>query len=114
MPGLVPGIHALNRESQRKTWMAGTSPAMTESVIQSDRKMPQSLIGSCSCGGPQAFRAHAILVGAGHRQAHVQMHAPAVAPGVATEIGAAARADDAPRFWHRTSVGHHVHTGRKI
>jgi hypothetical protein len=28
MPGLVPGIHAFKR-SQIKTWMAGTSPAMT-------------------------------------------------------------------------------------
>jgi hypothetical protein len=27
MPGLVPGIHDLKRT---KTWMAGTSPAMTE------------------------------------------------------------------------------------
>ena len=27
MPGLVPGIHALK---ESKTWMAGTSPAMTE------------------------------------------------------------------------------------
>ena len=27
MPGLVPGIHALL--DQNKTWMAGTSPAMT-------------------------------------------------------------------------------------
>ena len=27
MPGLVPGIHVL--PSPRKTWMAGTSPAMT-------------------------------------------------------------------------------------
>jgi hypothetical protein len=27
MPGLVPGIHALCAAS--KTWMAGTSPAMT-------------------------------------------------------------------------------------
>jgi hypothetical protein len=26
MPGLVPGIHDLRRQ---KTWMAGTSPAMT-------------------------------------------------------------------------------------
>jgi hypothetical protein len=30
MPGLVPGIHVFNRE--RKTWMAGTSPAMTNEV----------------------------------------------------------------------------------
>jgi hypothetical protein len=28
MPGLVPGIHVFLSES--KTWMAGTSPAMTE------------------------------------------------------------------------------------
>jgi hypothetical protein len=28
MPGLVPGIHVLVSAS-RKTWMAGTSPAMT-------------------------------------------------------------------------------------
>jgi hypothetical protein len=28
MPGLVPGIHVLNATA-RKTWMAGTSPAMT-------------------------------------------------------------------------------------
>jgi hypothetical protein len=27
MPGLVPGIHAVKLET--KTWMAGTSPAMT-------------------------------------------------------------------------------------
>jgi hypothetical protein len=30
MPGLVPGIHAFLAES--KTWMAGTSPAMTSRV----------------------------------------------------------------------------------
>jgi hypothetical protein len=29
MPGLVPGIHAFNRIARKKTWMAGTSPAMT-------------------------------------------------------------------------------------
>jgi hypothetical protein len=28
MPGLVPGIHVFQPAS-RKTWMAGTSPAMT-------------------------------------------------------------------------------------
>src|SRR5215510_6421652 len=35
MPGLVPGIHVLDVEG--KTWMAGTSPAMTERVV-----MPES------------------------------------------------------------------------
>src|SRR5690348_8158423 len=29
MPGLVPGIHALSARTSLKTWMAGTSPAMT-------------------------------------------------------------------------------------
>jgi hypothetical protein len=32
MPGLVPGIHVLLRFAKEKTWMAGTSPAMTEQV----------------------------------------------------------------------------------
>jgi hypothetical protein len=29
MPGLVPGIHAFLFHAGTKTWMAGTSPAMT-------------------------------------------------------------------------------------
>jgi pimeloyl-ACP methyl ester carboxylesterase len=29
MPGLVPGIHVFTIHRQKKTWMAGTSPAMT-------------------------------------------------------------------------------------
>jgi hypothetical protein len=29
MPGLEPGIHVLLSGKARKTWMAGTSPAMT-------------------------------------------------------------------------------------
>jgi hypothetical protein len=33
MPGLVPGIHDLAALEQEKTWMAGTSPAMTEKGI---------------------------------------------------------------------------------
>ncbi len=31
MPGLVPGIHVLAASAPRRTWMAGTSPAMTGS-----------------------------------------------------------------------------------
>src|SRR5260221_2040650 len=31
MPGLVPGIHVLLLEMERKTWLAETSPAMTKS-----------------------------------------------------------------------------------
>jgi hypothetical protein len=35
MPGLVPGIHAfLVKRLRAKTWMAGTSPAMTELVTR--------------------------------------------------------------------------------
>lgn len=30
MPGLVPGIHVLAALQSQKTWMAGTSPAMTK------------------------------------------------------------------------------------
>jgi hypothetical protein len=33
MPGLVPGIYVLNCMDARKTWMAGTSPAMTNRYI---------------------------------------------------------------------------------
>jgi hypothetical protein len=29
MPGLVPGIHVFLSARHSKTWMAGTSPAMT-------------------------------------------------------------------------------------
>jgi hypothetical protein len=29
MPGLVPGIHVLDLKAWRKSWTAGTSPAMT-------------------------------------------------------------------------------------
>jgi hypothetical protein len=29
MPGLVPGIHVFAIGTAAKTWMAGTSPAMT-------------------------------------------------------------------------------------
>jgi hypothetical protein len=32
MPGLVPGIHVF-LESESKTWMAGTSPAMTGNIL---------------------------------------------------------------------------------
>ena len=36
MPGLVPGIHdLLTSPYKRKTWMAGTSPAMTSATQMS-------------------------------------------------------------------------------
>jgi hypothetical protein len=30
MPGFMPGIHVFAPFSESKTWMAGTSPAMTD------------------------------------------------------------------------------------
>jgi hypothetical protein len=33
MPGLVPGIHVFDEHRRKKTWMAGTSPAMTRSFF---------------------------------------------------------------------------------
>jgi hypothetical protein len=33
MPGLVPGIHVLAALKPGKTWMAGTSPAMTKKRV---------------------------------------------------------------------------------
>jgi hypothetical protein len=33
MPGLVPGIHVFGPCRDKKTWMAGTSPAMTGEVV---------------------------------------------------------------------------------
>jgi hypothetical protein len=45
MPGLVPGIHVLLSLCYRKTWMAGTSPAMTSSSLrQRCRMIDQRLI----------------------------------------------------------------------
>ena len=35
MPGLVPGIHVL-RVAVKKTWMAGTGPAMTKNGERSE------------------------------------------------------------------------------
>src|SRR5947207_12844202 len=35
MPGLVPGIHIFTAMRQAKTWMAGTSPAMTRITYRS-------------------------------------------------------------------------------
>src|SRR5438270_874396 len=44
MPGLVPGIHVFNR-ARGSTWMAGSSPAMTNNVawpiLQWTRAMPE-------------------------------------------------------------------------
>jgi hypothetical protein len=36
MPGLVPGIHAFADNQTLKTWMAGTSPAMTKKKVSKE------------------------------------------------------------------------------
>jgi hypothetical protein len=33
MPGFMPGIHVFKNSAGLKTWMAGTSPAMTMMLI---------------------------------------------------------------------------------
>jgi hypothetical protein len=33
MPGLVPGIHVFRCTPESKSWMAGTSPAMTTELL---------------------------------------------------------------------------------
>ncbi len=38
MPGLVPGIHVLQSSPRIKSWMAGTSPAMTSFEIMTDHR----------------------------------------------------------------------------
>jgi hypothetical protein len=40
MPGLVPGIHVLTFLDVAKTWMAGTSPAMTIATFDTTGKSP--------------------------------------------------------------------------
>jgi len=40
MPGLVPGIHVLADHRSSKTWMAGSSPAMVQLLI--DRPASES------------------------------------------------------------------------
>jgi hypothetical protein len=36
MPGLVPGIHVLERPQRSRSWMAGTSPRVSGKVFASD------------------------------------------------------------------------------
>src|SRR5437773_9101449 len=40
MPGLVPGIHVLSESQHPKTWMAGTSPAMTKVAYRQSNFLP--------------------------------------------------------------------------
>jgi hypothetical protein len=50
MPGLVPGIHLFFCCDREKTWMAGTSPAMTNYFYAATTRRPGSTI-STGCDG---------------------------------------------------------------
>src|SRR5690348_6947138 len=54
MPGLMPGIHDLAC-SRAKTWMAGTSPAMTKSVTNAAQSLAAAIV--LDAGGAQARKA---------------------------------------------------------
>jgi len=41
MPGLVPGIHVFAATKRRKTWMAGSSPAMTNFGVGCVTRLPR-------------------------------------------------------------------------
>ena len=44
MPGLVPGIHVFLLGYFAKTWMAGTSPAMTGAVLYHNATASKSAV----------------------------------------------------------------------
>jgi len=62
MPGLVPGIHVLAMLQQGKTWMAGTSPAMTLRVTTVS--MDQAIVSTM----PPSTRSAAPLVAEASRE----------------------------------------------
>jgi len=45
MPGLVPGIHELPQVQAPKAWMAGTSPAMTNTFSITSNGHPRTKNG---------------------------------------------------------------------
>src|SRR2546426_2698907 len=84
MPGLVPGIHVLLHLAE-KTWMAGTSPAMTRtaSYLQKARE-------SCSCFWVR--HSHRLLV-IRHRRGDHQKH-QIDQPGIRDRVFDAGRQED--------------------
>jgi hypothetical protein len=62
MPGLVPGIHVFDAASE-KAWMAGTSPAMTDSrwILPISFVIP----GRRAAAGPESIRRSAGVMDSG-------------------------------------------------
>jgi len=54
MPGLVPGIHVLLQLNGNKTWMAGTSPAMTPLVLRGGVLKRREGIGKAALAGDKS------------------------------------------------------------
>jgi hypothetical protein len=50
MAGFIPAIHVFHRAPENQTWMAGTSPAMTETYLQHCKKMPGLAAGRSVLG----------------------------------------------------------------
>jgi hypothetical protein len=53
MPGLVPGIHVLLSFCETKTWMAGTSPGMTQ---RGRHSLLELVLAYRGAGGALSFR----------------------------------------------------------
>src|SRR5436190_22987903 len=51
MPGFMPGIHVLRNSAARRTWMAGTSPAMM--IVFRDTHMKRERQSNTAPGGSQ-------------------------------------------------------------
>jgi hypothetical protein len=50
MAGFIPAIHVFHRAPENQTWMAGTSPAMTETYLQHCKKKPGLAAGHSVLG----------------------------------------------------------------
>src|SRR6185369_15225763 len=100
MPGLVPGIHVFLRP---KTWMAGTSPAMTWRDYRSMRELDL-------CDDRHEIVARNVLdrgrAGKPHHQREIVAH-------VFQHALRAERAAERKPIKHRAAAGHHIGAERQ-